>query len=45
MFDIKRCHECGANFTYRGGEQICPRCALEEEEAITLHSNAKKMGF
>ncbi len=45
LFDIKRCHECGANFTYRGGEQICPRCALEEEEAMMLHSNAKKMGF
>ncbi len=44
LFDIRRCIECGANFTYRDGEQICPRCALEEEEAITLHSNAKKMG-
>ncbi|RUM72642.1 MAG: ferredoxin [Sulfurovum sp.] len=41
-FDIKRCNECGNPFTYTGGEQICPRCALEEEEAITLHANAKK---
>jgi energy-converting hydrogenase A subunit P len=41
-FDIKRCNECGNPFTYTGGEQICPRCALEEEEAITLHQIAKQ---
>ena len=42
-FEIKRCHECGNPFTYTGGEQICPRCMLEEEEAMVLHENAKKM--
>ena len=44
-FDIKRCYECGSYFTYTGGEQVCPRCAIEEEEAMTLHENARKMGF
>jgi ferredoxin len=42
-FDIRRCQECGNNFTYKGGEQACPRCLDEEEEAMFLHSNAKKM--
>ncbi len=42
-FNIKRCNECGNNFTYTGGEQTCPRCLVEEEEAIFLHDNAKKM--
>ena len=42
-FDIKRCNECGNNFTYTGGEQACPRCMVEEEEAMFLHNNAKKM--
>ena len=42
-FNIKRCNECGNNFTYTGGEQACPRCLEEEEEAIFLHENAKKM--
>jgi energy-converting hydrogenase A subunit P len=41
-FAIKRCHECGNPFTYRGGEQICPRCQVEEEEALRLHQNAKE---
>lgn len=44
-FDIKRCNECGGYFTYKGGEIICPRCFVEEEEARTLHQNAKKMDF
>jgi len=43
-FDIKRCYECGSYFTYTGGEQVCPRCAIEEEEAMTLHENARKRG-
>lgn len=43
VFDIKRCNECGNNFTYTGGEQTCPRCTIEEEEAIFLHSNALDM--
>ncbi len=42
-FTIKRCNECGNNFTYTGGEQACPRCLEEEEEAMFLHENAKKM--
>jgi len=42
-FNIKRCNECGNNFTYTGGEQTCPRCMVEEEEAIFLHSNALSM--
>ena len=42
-FDIKRCNECGNNFTYTGGEQACPRCMVEEEEAMFLHDNAKLM--
>jgi len=42
-FDIKRCNECGNNFTYTGGEQACPRCMIEEEEAMFLHSNALTM--
>jgi len=42
-FTIKRCNECGNNFTYTGGEQACPRCQTEEEEAMFLHDNAKLM--
>jgi ferredoxin len=42
-FNIKRCNECGNNFTYTGGEQTCPRCLVEEEEAMFLHDNAKRM--
>jgi ferredoxin len=42
-FNIKRCQECGNNFTYTGGEQICPRCMVEEEEAMFLHANALEM--
>ncbi len=42
-FNIKRCNECGNNFTYTGGEQTCPRCVIEEEEAMFLHSNALDM--
>ena len=40
-FNIKRCNECGNSFTYTGGEQACPRCRSEEEEAMFLHDNAK----
>ena len=42
-FNIKRCNECGNNFTYTGGEQACPRCRTEEEEAMFLHDNALLM--
>ena len=44
-FNIKRCNECGNYFTYTGGLQECPRCRIEEEEAMELHANAKKMDF
>ena len=40
-FNIKRCNECGNNFTYRGGLVECERCKLEESEAMELHRNAK----
>ncbi len=42
-FNIKRCNECGNSFTYTGGEQACPRCQTEEEEAMFLHDNALMM--
>jgi len=35
-FDVMRCDECANFFTYRGGEVICPRCKIEEEEAKAL---------
>ena len=35
-FDMRRCNECGLAFAYRGGEVICRRCAIEEEEAMSL---------
>jgi len=42
-FTVKRCDECGNYFTYTGGEVVCPRCRVEEEEAMFLHENAKRM--
>ena len=44
-FDIQRCNECGNYFTYTGGVKECLRCKVEEEEAMELHANAKKMDF
>ncbi len=44
-FDIQRCNECGNYFTYTGGVKECSRCKIEEEEAMGLHANAKKMEF
>ncbi len=35
-FDVKRCEECGMPFVYRGGEVMCQRCRIEEEEAMSL---------
>ncbi len=35
-FDIKRCDECGNFFAYHGGEKLCNRCKVEEEEARAL---------
>jgi ferredoxin len=35
-FSIQRCNECGMPFAYRGGELMCDRCRIEEEEAHEL---------
>lgn len=35
-FDMKRCDECGSFFAYNGGEIMCNRCRIEEEEAKSL---------
>ncbi|OQX74394.1 MAG: hypothetical protein B6D59_02745 [Campylobacteraceae bacterium 4484_4] len=35
-FNLVRCDECANYFTYLGGETICPRCKIEEEEAKSL---------
>jgi len=35
-FNVIRCDECGNFFTYFGGENMCPRCTIEEEEAKSL---------
>lgn len=42
-FTIKRCDECGNHFTVQEDEVICPRCRVEEEEAMFLHENALHM--
>jgi len=35
-FSVKRCDECGMPFVYRGGEVMCTRCKIEEDEANEL---------
>ena len=35
-FDIRKCDECNNPFAYIGGEVICNRCRVEEEEAKEL---------
>lgn len=35
-FMVRRCDECDALFSSVGGEKICRRCQLEEEEALEL---------
>ncbi len=35
-FTVVRCEDCGNPFTYLGGEKICKRCQIEEEEAKNL---------
>ncbi|BCD68422.1 4Fe-4S dicluster domain-containing protein [Nitratiruptor sp. YY09-18] len=35
-FKVIRCIDCGNPFTYFSGEQVCPRCKIEEEEAKSL---------
>jgi len=36
VFSVKRCDECGMPFVHRGGEMMCDRCRVEEEEAHAL---------
>ncbi|WP_187647115.1 4Fe-4S binding protein [Nitrosophilus labii] len=35
-FNIVRCDDCGNFFTYLGGEKLCQRCKIEEQEAKDL---------
>jgi len=35
-FSVRRCDECDGIFSSVGGEKICRRCQLEEEEALEL---------
>ena len=35
-FNVIRCNECGNFFTYQGGEKVCKRCKIQEEEALNL---------
>lgn len=35
-YQVRRCDECDALFSSLGGEKICRRCRLEEEEAMEL---------
>lgn len=35
-FSVRRCDECDTLFSSLGGEKICRRCQLEEEEAMEL---------
>ncbi len=35
-FKVVRCDECANYFTYFGGEKMCHRCKIEEEEAKSL---------
>ncbi|WP_457596739.1 4Fe-4S binding protein [Hydrogenimonas sp.] len=35
-FAMVRCDECGIHFPSVRGERTCPRCAVEEEEALEL---------
>jgi len=35
-FTVRRCNECESYFTYHGGEVICDRCRVEEDEAKEL---------
>ncbi len=35
-FNIKRCEECGNFFDYHGGEILCRRCIIEEDDTREL---------
>lgn len=35
-YSVRRCDECDALFSSLGGDKICRRCQLEEEEALEL---------
>lgn len=35
-FRVLRCDECGISFSSLRGERVCPRCRIEEDEALDL---------
>lgn len=35
-FNISKCYECDGYFTKRGESNLCPRCEIEESEALAL---------
>jgi energy-converting hydrogenase A subunit P len=41
-FKVLNCHECNIPFTSLHGEVLCPRCAVEEAEALELWGLTKK---
>ncbi|WP_300364779.1 4Fe-4S binding protein [Hydrogenimonas sp.] len=43
-FRLVRCDECGIHFPSVRGERTCPRCAVEEEEALDLWGLEEKDG-
>ena len=36
QFKVLKCSECGVTFSSVRGEKVCPRCAVEEAEALEL---------
>ena len=43
-FVVRRCDECGVTFSSIHGERVCPRCAVEEEEAMELWGLQERNG-
>ncbi|NPA29314.1 MAG: 4Fe-4S ferredoxin [Epsilonproteobacteria bacterium] len=41
-FPLRRCDECGVHFASVEGARVCPRCAVEEEEALDLWGLERK---
>ena len=44
-FELLRCGECGVFFASLHGERICPRCTVEEEEALELWELEERNGM
>ena len=44
-FVVRRCDECGVHFSSVHGERVCPRCAVEEEEAMELWGLEERNGM